>query len=308
MAAETITIGGALTVNRFGFGAMRITGEGIWGPPPDPEVARAVLRRAVELGANFIDTADAYGPDVSEQLIADALAPYPSDLVIATKGGLLRGGPETGTPTGDPSTSARHARGASGASDSSGSPLYQFHRPDPAVPLAESVGALVELQAEGKIPHVGLSNVSVDQLHEAQAVATVVSVQNRYNLADRSSEELVDECAAQGIAFLPWAPIRSADEHGPAAEIAAAHGASRSRSPSPTSSADRRGCSRLPGPGRWGTSNRTSARFRSRSVTRRSPASPYPEERPGTAKISPLTSGFTDSPGRLCRHERHTDD
>ncbi len=226
MAAETITIGGALTVNRFGFGAMRITGEGIWGAPPDPEVARAVLRRALELGANFIDTADAYGPDVSEQLIHDALAPYPSDLVIATKGGLLRGGPGNWYPDGRPEHLREACEGSLRRLGLEQIPLYQFHRPDPAVPLVESVGALVELQAVGKIAHVGLSNVSVDQLHEAQAVATVVSVQNRYNLADRSSEELVDECAAQGIAFLPWAPIRSADEHGPAAEIAAAHGAS----------------------------------------------------------------------------------
>ncbi|HVB04690.1 MAG TPA: aldo/keto reductase [Acidimicrobiales bacterium] len=224
MAPGTITIGGDLEVNRFAFGAMRITGPGIWGPPADREEAHAVLRRALELGANFIDTADAYGPDVSEDLIAEALAPYRADLVIATKGGLLRGGPNNWFPDGHPEHLREACDGSLRRLGLEQIPLYQLHRPDPAVPFADSVGTFAELKAEGKVGHVGLSNVSAEQLREAQGIVEVASVQNRYNLTDRESEGLIDACAEQGVAFIPWAPIRGADEHPVAREVAAAHG------------------------------------------------------------------------------------
>ena len=224
-AAGTIEIGGDLVVRRMGFGAMRITGNGIWGEPPDEGQAKATLRRVVELGVNFIDTADSYGPEVSERLIAEALYPYPDDLVIATKGGLVRPGPGRWNPTAGPSTCARPARAACGGCGWSRSTLYQFHRPDPQVPLADSLGTLVELKDEGKIAHIGISNVSESQLRAAQQITPVVSVQNRYNAADRGSESMVDTCEQEQIAFLPWAPIQQADT--PAvAEAAKRHGAS----------------------------------------------------------------------------------
>src|ERR1700761_72548 len=181
-AAGQIDVGGDLTVNRLGFGAMRITGQGGWGPPPDRERAKAALRRAVELGVNFIDTADSYGPDVSEELIAEALYPYPDDLVIATKGGLLRPGPGRWDPDGRPEHLRAACEGSLRRLRLEQIPLYQFHRPDPKVPLAESMGAIAQLREEGKIRHIGVSNVSEDQLHEALKVTPVVSVQNRYNL------------------------------------------------------------------------------------------------------------------------------
>ena len=211
-AAGTIDIGGDLTVNRMGFGAMRITGEGIWGPPPDRDKAKAALRRAVELGVNFIDTADAYGPDVSEELIAETLHPYADDLVIATKGGLVRPGPGQWEADGRPKHLREACEGSLRRLKLDQIPLYQFHRPDAKVPLAESIGALAELKQEGKIRHIGVSNFSEDQLREAQKLTPVVSVQNRYNLNDRSSESMVDLCDSEGIAFLPWAPIQQADE------------------------------------------------------------------------------------------------
>jgi pyridoxine 4-dehydrogenase len=210
-AAGTVTVGGDLVVNRLGFGAMRITGPGIWREPPDPERARAALRQAIALDVNFIDTADAYGPEVSENLIAETLYPYPDDLVIATKGGLVRPGPGRWLPDGRP----EHLREACDASlrrlrlDQVA--LYQFHRPDPKVPFAESVGALSELKDQGKIRHIGVSNVSESQLREAERVTAVVSVQNRYNLADRDSEPVVDLCDRKMLVFLPWAPIQEAD-------------------------------------------------------------------------------------------------
>ena len=207
-AAGTIDLGGDLTVNRLGFGAMRITGSGIWGPPPDLDEAKAVLRRAVALGVNFIDTADAYGPDVSESLIADALAPYPDDLVVATKGGLLRSGPNQWSADGRPEHLKAACDGSLRRLGVDQIALYQWHRPDPAVPLEESVGALVELAAQGKIRHIGVCNVDEAQLRAIQSLTPVVSVQNRYNLSDRGSEQLVDLCAQQHIAFLPWAPIQ----------------------------------------------------------------------------------------------------
>jgi aryl-alcohol dehydrogenase-like predicted oxidoreductase len=211
-AVGTIDIGGDLTVNRMGFGAMRITGEGIWGPPPDREKAKAALRQAVELGVNFIDTADSYGPNVSEELIAEALHPYPDDLVIATKGGLLRPGPGRWESNGRPEHLREVCEGSLRRLKLDQIPLYQFHRPDPKVPLAESIGMLVQLKEEGKIRHIGVSNVSEEQLRDAKKLTPVVSVQNRYNLNDRTSESMVDLCDSEGIVFLPWAPMQEADE------------------------------------------------------------------------------------------------
>jgi pyridoxine 4-dehydrogenase len=222
-AAGTISIGGDLTVNRIGFGAMRITGDGIWGPPEDGQRAKAALRKAVELGVNFIDTADSYGPNVSEELIAEALYPYPDDLVIATKGGLVRPGPDRWEPDGRPEHLREVCESSLRRLKLDQIPLYQFHWPDPKVPLAESIGALVELRAEGKIRHVGVSNVSEAQLKEAQKLTPVVSVQNRYNLNDRSSEAMVDLCEQEGIVFLPWAPIQDSDQLVPVLTAAERH-------------------------------------------------------------------------------------
>jgi len=206
-AAGTLTLGGDLVVNRMGFGAMRITGPGIWGEPKDPAEAHRVLRRAVELGVNFIDTADAYGPEVSERLIAEALHPYPQGLVIATKGGLVRPGPSQWVPDGRP----EHLREACEASLKrlrlSRIDLYQFHRIDPKVPLEDSIGELARLQKEGKIRHVGVSNFDVAELARARRVTPIVSVQNRYNIADRSSADVLALCEHEGLAFIPWAPI-----------------------------------------------------------------------------------------------------
>jgi pyridoxine 4-dehydrogenase len=222
-AAGTIGIGGDLTVNRLGFGSMRITGEGIWGDPPDRERAQAALRQAVALGVNFIDTADSYGPEVSEKLIADTLYPYPADLVIATKGGLLRPGPGRWEPNGRPEHLREACEGSLRRLKLDQIPLYQFHRPDTSVPYAESIGALVELKQQGKIRHIGVSNVSEDQLREAQRLTPVVSVQNRYNLADRASESIVDLCDQEKLIFLPWAPIQDADRMTPIMSAASRH-------------------------------------------------------------------------------------
>src|SRR5215467_5848067 len=223
-AAGTIEIGGDLVVRRMGFGAMRITGNGIWGEPPDEGQATATLRRVVELGVNFIDTADSYGPEVSERLIAEALYPYPDDLVIATKGGLVRPGPGRWEPDGRPGHLREACEGSLRRLRLDQIPLYQLHRPDPKVPYAESVGALVDLKNEGKIRHIGVSNVTERQLREAQRLTPVVSVQNRYNPADRSSEPMVDLCDQEAIAFLPWAPIRDANQLTPVlTEIGRAH-------------------------------------------------------------------------------------
>jgi pyridoxine 4-dehydrogenase len=206
-AAGRLSIGGDLLVSRLGFGAMRITGDGIWGEPRDGKEARAVLRRAVELGTNFIDTADAYGPYVSERLIKDALYPYPKGLVIATKGGQVRPNPQEWVTDGRP----EHLREACEASLArlklEQIALYQFHRPDPKVPFEDSVGELARLQQQGKIRHVGLSNVDPEQLAKAQAIVKIVSVQNRYNVADRQSDDMLAICEREHIAFLPWAPL-----------------------------------------------------------------------------------------------------
>ena len=217
--AGTIDVGGDLTVNRLGFGAMRITGRGIWGEPPSRDQAIATLRRVVELGVNFIDTADSYGPSVSEELIAEALHPYPEDLVIASKGGLVRPGPSRWDPDGRPEHLREACEGSLRRLRLEQIPLYQFHRPDPKVPLAESVGALAELKDEGKIRHVGLSNVTETQLREAQRIVPIVSIQNRFNVTDRRSESLVDLCEQEDMVFLPWAPLQ---ESGRKAAVAVA--------------------------------------------------------------------------------------
>jgi pyridoxine 4-dehydrogenase len=226
-AAGTIDLGGDLTVNRLGFGAMRITGQGIWHEPPDHDAAIATLRTVVELGVNFIDTADSYGPEVSENLIAEALYPYPDDLVIATKGGQVRPGPNRWNPSGSPA----HLREACEASlrrlKLEQIPLYQLHRPDPSVPYADSIGALAELKAEGKIRHVGVSNVSEAQLREAQRVTAIVSIQNRYNATDRKSQSIVDLCEQEDLVFLPWAPVQQGDDNPAIAAIAENHNATR---------------------------------------------------------------------------------
>ena len=211
--AGTIDVGGDLTVNRLGFGAMRITGQGVWGDPADHGQAIATLRRAVELGVNFIDTADSYGPDVSENLIAEALFPYADDLVIATKGGYARSGPNQWTPDGRPEHLRSACEGSLRRLRVEQIPLYQFHVPDPNVPYAESIGAVAELQKEGKVRHVGVSNVSEEQLREAQGIVNVVSVQNRFNVTDRSSQAVLDVCEQESLVFLPWAPIKQAEKN-----------------------------------------------------------------------------------------------
>ena len=206
-AAGTFTLGGDLTVNRMGFGAMRITGEGIWGDPPDRAEAITVLRRAVDLGVDLIDTADSYGPYVSEDLIAEALHPYPDGLVIATKGGLTRTGPEEWHPVGRPEYLTQCVEMSLRRLRLDCIDLYQFHEIDALVPLEESIGALAVLQAQGKIRHLGVSNFTLGELARARAVATVVSVQNRYNFVDRRSDDVVAVCGADGLGFLPWAPV-----------------------------------------------------------------------------------------------------
>ena len=223
--AGTIDVGGDLTVNRLGFGAMRITGPGILGQPADRDEAKAVLRRAVELGVTFIDTADSYGPHVSEELIGETLHPYPDDLVIATKGGLVRTGPGRWPANGRPEHLIEACEGSLRRLKLDQIPLYQFHRPDPAVPLEDSVGALVTLKEQGKIRHIGLSNVTEDQLRRAQRLTPIVSIQNRYNTDDRRSEPLVDLCEQEQMTFLPWAPIQDLDGNRTVREIARRHDA-----------------------------------------------------------------------------------
>ena len=207
-AAGTVTLGAdGPTVNRLGFGAMRITGDGIWGPPDDHDGAVAVLRRAVELGVDFVDTADSYGPEVSEELIAEALHPYPEGLVIATKGGYLRDGPNEWRADGRPEHLRTALEGSLRRLRVEQIGLYQFHVPDPAVPFEDSVGTLVELRDQGKIAHIGLSNVDVDKVRLASTLTPIVSVQNRYNTSTRSSDPVVDLAEEMGFAFIPWAPV-----------------------------------------------------------------------------------------------------
>jgi pyridoxine 4-dehydrogenase len=224
----TFTIGGDLEVRRLGYGAMRITGRGIWGPPGDPENAKRVLRRVVELGINLIDTADSYGPEVSENLIAEALHPYPDDLVIATKGGLRRTGPGEWPRDARPERLKECCEASLRRLRVDRIDLYQLHSPDPKVPLEDSIGALAELQREGKVRHIGVSNVSVEELERARALVDVVTVQNRYSLVDRYSEDVLDVCEQAGIGFIPWFPLATGDlarPGGPLDELATAHAA-----------------------------------------------------------------------------------
>jgi len=203
---DTLTIG-TTEVHRLGFGAMRITGDGIWGEPPDREAARAVVRRAVELGVDLIDTADSYGPNVSEEVIAEALQPYPEDVTIATKGGLLRDGPGQWRADCRPEHLREALEGSLRRLGVDRIDLYQLHTPDSKVPYEESVGALRDLQAEGKIRDIGVSNVTVDQLDTAREIVEVVTVQNRFNLTDRASEDVLDAAEERGIGFIPWFPL-----------------------------------------------------------------------------------------------------
>jgi pyridoxine 4-dehydrogenase len=223
--AGTITLGGDLEISRLGYGAMRITGPGIWGPPADPDGAVAVLRRAVALGVDFIDTADSYGPNVSEELIGKALAPY-DGVVVATKAGLTRSGPGAWSPDGRPEHIRAALEGSLARLRVERIDLYQFHRPDPAVPFAESLGVFVEAQQAGKVRHIGLSNVSVAQLEEALGICEIVSVQNRYSASDRDSQDVLDACTQRGIAFIPWFPLAAGDlasGGGALARVAKAH-------------------------------------------------------------------------------------
>ena len=205
--SSSFVIGGNLSVHRLGFGAMRLTGEGIWGWPPDRENARKILRRAVELGVNFIDTADAYGPEVNELLIAEALHPYPTGLVIATKGGNTRPGPNKWVPNGKPEYLTKCVEGSLKRLKLERIDLYQLHRIDRNVPVEESLGALKKMQEAGKIRHIGLSEVSVKEIEQSKKVVPIVSVQNQYNIADRKSEDVLTYCEKEKLAFIPWAPI-----------------------------------------------------------------------------------------------------
>jgi aryl-alcohol dehydrogenase-like predicted oxidoreductase len=228
MSARSFRLGGELEVRRLGFGAMRITGPGIWGEPPDRLAAIAVVRRALELGISLIDTADAYGPNVSEEILAQALFPYPAGLVIATKGGLLRGGPGNWYPNGRPEHLRSALEGSLKRLKLERIDLYQLHSPDPQVPFEDSVGTLAELRKAGKIRHIGLSNVNVAQLETACKIAPIVSVQNRYNLSDRASEGVLDACDRIGIGFIPWFPLATGDLARPGGvldEVARSHDA-----------------------------------------------------------------------------------
>ena len=206
-AAGTFAIGGDLAVNRLAYGAMRITGKGIWGPPDDKAAALATLRRAVELGVNLIDTADSYGPGTSEELIAEALHPYPADLVIATKGGWLRPGPAQWTHNASPRHLAEAVEGSLKRLRLDRIDVYQLHVPDPAVSFEASISTLARLREEGKIRHVALSNVTREHIERARKIVPIVSVQNRYSFADRESDYIVDHCEQHGIGFMPWAPL-----------------------------------------------------------------------------------------------------
>ncbi len=227
--SETFLLGGDLEVKRLGFGAMRITGEGIWGEPPDPVATRALLRRVVQAGVELIDTADSYGPEVSENLIAEALRPYPDNLVIATKGGLERPGPGVWERNCRPDRLRRCCEASLKRLALERIDLYQLHAVDPKVPIEDSIGALAELQDEGKIRHVGVCNVTVDELDRARQIVPIVSVQNRYNIADRASEEVLSACERDRLAFLPWLPLATGDLAGRGStlqEIARSHSAS----------------------------------------------------------------------------------
>jgi pyridoxine 4-dehydrogenase len=231
-ASGTFKLGGDLEVNRLGYGTMQLTGEGVWGEPDDRDEAIAVLRRAVESGVNFIDTADSYGPEVAERLIHEALHPYGEDLVIATKAGLTRGGPGDWQPVGRPEYLRQQCELSLRRLGLERIDLFQLHRIDEKVPLEEQVGELKKLQDEGKIRHIGLSEVSVEQLEDAQKHATIATVQNLFNLTARDAEPLLDHCTEQGIGFIPWFPLATGkllEDGGPLAEIAADTGAEPSQ-------------------------------------------------------------------------------
>lgn len=232
VAAGVFKIGGDLAVHRLGFGAMRITGPGIWGEPKDPAAARRVLRKAVSLGINLIDTADSYGPEVSERLIAEALYPYPQGLVIATKGGLTRAGPEEWAPVGRPEYLRQCVELSLRRLRLDCIDLYQLHRIDPKVPVAESLGALKELQKQGKIRHIGLSEVSVKEIEQARKTVEIVSVQNLYNLGERQSEAVLDYCTRHALGFIPWFPLAAGKMARPGGKLdkaAKRHGATVSQ-------------------------------------------------------------------------------
>jgi aryl-alcohol dehydrogenase-like predicted oxidoreductase len=225
-------IGGDLPIHRLGFGAMRIAGPGVWGEPKDPAEMRRVLRKAVDLGVNLIDTADSYGPEVSERLIAEALHPYPKGLVIATKGGLTRSGPNQWAPVGRPEYLQQCVEMSLRRLKVDCIDLYQLHRIDPKVPAAESLGALKKLQKEGKIRHIGLSEVTVEQIAHARKTAQIVSVQNLYNLSNRKSSKVVDYCTEHGLGFIPWFPLAAGDIAKPGGhldKLAKQHGATVSQ-------------------------------------------------------------------------------
>jgi pyridoxine 4-dehydrogenase len=231
-ASGTFVIGGDLTVNRLGYGAMRITGDGIWGEPRDRESAKKVLRRAVELGVNFIDTADSYGPEVSEQLIGEALAPYGKDVVIATKAGLTRQGPDLWAPVGRPEYLIQEVEMSLRRLKLERIDLWQLHRIDPKVPVEESLGAIKKLQEQGKIRHVGLSEVKPHEIDQARKVVDIVSVQNQYNIGDRQHEDVVEYCTKHKLAFIPWFPVAAgklAQPGGKLDSVAKAHRATVSQ-------------------------------------------------------------------------------
>jgi pyridoxine 4-dehydrogenase len=231
-AAKTFKIGGDMEVNRLGYGAMRITGKGIWGEPKDPDEAKRVLRRAVELGVNFIDTADSYGPAVSERLISEALAPYPKGLVIATKGGLTRQGPDQWQPVGRPEYLVQQVHMSLRLLRTTTIDLWQLHRFDPKVPVEESLAPIVQLQKQGKIRHVGLSEVKPKEIDQARKVIDIVSVQNMYNVSERQHEDVLQYCEKNGLAFIPWFPVAAgklAQPGGKLDELAKRHGATVSQ-------------------------------------------------------------------------------
>jgi pyridoxine 4-dehydrogenase len=231
-ASGTFAIGGDLTINRLGYGAMRITGDGIWGEPKDREGAKKVLRRAVELGVNFIDTADSYGPEVSEQLIGEALAPYAKGVVIATKAGLTRQGPNQWLPVGRPEYLIQQVEMSLRRLKLERIDLWQLHRIDPKVPVEESLGAIKKLQEQGKIRHVGLSEVKPHEIDQARKVVDVVSVQNQYNISDRQHEDVVTYCTKHKLAFIPWFPVAAGKLAQPGGKLDAAakrHGATVSQ-------------------------------------------------------------------------------
>jgi pyridoxine 4-dehydrogenase len=231
-ASGTFAIGGDLAVNRLGYGAMRITGDGIWGEPKDRENAKKVLRRAVELGVNFIDTADSYGPEVSEQLIGEALAPYAKGVVIATKAGLTRQGPDRWLPVGRPEYLVQQVEMSLRRLKLDRIDLWQLHRIDPKVPVEESLGAIKRLQEQGKIRHVGLSEVKPHEIDQARKVIEIVSVQNQYNLGDRQHEEVAEYCTKHNLAFIPWFPVAAGKLARPGGKLDAAakkHGATVSQ-------------------------------------------------------------------------------